>query len=247
MSQGNTPNAYRYTGQQSDADSTLLYLRARYYEPNTGRFITQDPYKGDRRIPMTLNSYLYCLNNPLKFTDPSGLIPEDMPLMTAEEHRDPEFCEGYKRGLKLTCGAIVFLIGNLIILIPTGGSGPIVAGSLLAGAGGPTVFASGALSAAEIEALTGLTLATIGAKLMGSSASGGGGGSNIRTAENLKKKANDLVRGGAKHAKNYPSDYANYTYEEIVKMSSTDKKARRMKEFIEESLRLSEKYSAKPK
>jgi len=72
MSQGNTPNVYRYTGQQSDADSGLYYLRARYYEPSTGRFITQDPKKGDIKDPVTMNPYIYCRNNPLKFTDPSG-------------------------------------------------------------------------------------------------------------------------------------------------------------------------------
>ena len=74
MSQGTTPNAYRYTGQQSDADSGLLYLRARYYEPSTGRFISQDTYKGDRKVPSTLNLYVYCKNNPLKYTDPSGHV-----------------------------------------------------------------------------------------------------------------------------------------------------------------------------
>lgn len=73
MSQGTTPNAYRYTGQQSDADSGLLYLRARYYEPSTGRFISQDLYKGDHKDPATLNLYVYCKNNPIKSVDPSGL------------------------------------------------------------------------------------------------------------------------------------------------------------------------------
>jgi RHS repeat-associated protein len=72
MSQGTTPNAYRYTGQQSDADSGLLYLRARYYEPSTGRFITQDAKKGDPKNPKTFNFYVYCLNNPLTLTDPTG-------------------------------------------------------------------------------------------------------------------------------------------------------------------------------
>jgi len=72
MSQGTTPNAYRYTGQQSDADSGLLYLRARYYEPSTGRFITQDTYKGDPKDPASLNLYVYCRGNPIKYNDPSG-------------------------------------------------------------------------------------------------------------------------------------------------------------------------------
>jgi len=72
FNQGTTQNVYRYTGQQSDADSSMYYLRARYYEPSTGRFITQDSYKGDPKVPSTLNLYVYCKNNPLKYTDPSG-------------------------------------------------------------------------------------------------------------------------------------------------------------------------------
>gem|GEM_PF-5773738 len=71
-----TPNAYRYTGQQSDADSGLLYLRARYYEPSTGRFITQDKKSGDPKIPSTLNLYVYCKNNPIRYSDPSGYKEE---------------------------------------------------------------------------------------------------------------------------------------------------------------------------
>ena len=47
-------------------------IRARYYEPSTGRFISQDTYKGDPKVPSTLNLYAYCRNNPLKYTDPSG-------------------------------------------------------------------------------------------------------------------------------------------------------------------------------
>jgi RHS repeat-associated protein len=73
FNQGTTQNVYRYTGQQSDADSGLQYLRARYYEPATGRFITQDPKKGDMREPATYNQYIYCRNNPIRYTDPSGL------------------------------------------------------------------------------------------------------------------------------------------------------------------------------
>ena len=47
-------------------------IRARYYEPSTGRFITQDPFKGNPNDPASLNLYVYCKNNPLKYTDPSG-------------------------------------------------------------------------------------------------------------------------------------------------------------------------------
>jgi hypothetical protein len=51
----------------------LLYLRARYYQPEVGRFITKDPWEGDLLSPATLNLYVYTRNNPLNLVDPSGL------------------------------------------------------------------------------------------------------------------------------------------------------------------------------
>ncbi|MBN2619083.1 MAG: hypothetical protein JXR64_12290 [Spirochaetales bacterium] len=45
----------------------LYYFNARWYDPNLGRFITEDPIKANN------NWYIYALNNPLLFTDPTGL------------------------------------------------------------------------------------------------------------------------------------------------------------------------------
>jgi RHS repeat-associated protein len=73
FNQGSTANVYRYTGQQSDADSGLYYLRARYYDPSTGLFISKDPNKGDRKNPSSQHPYLYCQNNPINRIDPSGM------------------------------------------------------------------------------------------------------------------------------------------------------------------------------
>ena len=61
------PNAYGFTGRESDTDG-LTYYRARHYESETGRFLTRDP-------AATIggsNRYVYAGNNPLTRTDPSG-------------------------------------------------------------------------------------------------------------------------------------------------------------------------------
>jgi uncharacterized protein RhaS with RHS repeats len=50
----------------------LYYYGARYYDPQIGRFISPDTIVPDPANPQTLNRYSYCLNNPLKYTDPSG-------------------------------------------------------------------------------------------------------------------------------------------------------------------------------
>ena len=65
---------YGYTGEPTDATG-LVHLRERYYNPNIGTFISQDPYEGSMNDPMSLNRYSYVYGNPINMTDPSGMIP----------------------------------------------------------------------------------------------------------------------------------------------------------------------------
>jgi RHS repeat-associated protein len=69
---GTTPNLYLYRGEQYDPDLGLYYLRARYVNPLTGRFLTRDPAQGTVQIPQTLHKYLYVAANPVRFIDPTG-------------------------------------------------------------------------------------------------------------------------------------------------------------------------------
>lgn len=66
-------NPLMFTGEPYDS-SGLIYLRARYYDPTTGRFLTPDTYPGKLRDPMSRNKYVYCGNNPVLYVDPSGNI-----------------------------------------------------------------------------------------------------------------------------------------------------------------------------
>ena len=60
-------NPYRYSGEYYDAESGYTYLQARYYDPDTGRFISEDPaMDGD-------NWYVYCGNDPVNMVDPTGM------------------------------------------------------------------------------------------------------------------------------------------------------------------------------
>ena len=67
-STGDTPNAYLYTGERFDPDLGFYYLRARYLDPNLGRFHTLDTYEGRNGEPLTLHKYLYTC---LLYTSPS--------------------------------------------------------------------------------------------------------------------------------------------------------------------------------
>jgi len=65
-------NAFRYCGEYFDVETGTIYLRARYYAPTIGRFISRDSYTGKIEAPLSLNLYTYCYNNPLVYFDPSG-------------------------------------------------------------------------------------------------------------------------------------------------------------------------------
>ena len=72
--QNSTQNNYFYRGEQYDKDVKQYYLRARYYDSNIGRFTAKDPFPGFRLIPISLNKYVYANDNPISFSDPSGLF-----------------------------------------------------------------------------------------------------------------------------------------------------------------------------
>ena len=76
-SSGTTPNAYLYRGEQFDPDLGLYYLRARYYNPATGRFMSRDPQGGDPTNPASLHKYLYADGDPVNGVDRSGRADEE--------------------------------------------------------------------------------------------------------------------------------------------------------------------------
>ena len=65
-------NEICYTGGIYDESTGLYYLNARYYDPENGRFLTEDTYRGEVNDPDTLHLYAYCKNNPINYVDPSG-------------------------------------------------------------------------------------------------------------------------------------------------------------------------------
>ena len=66
-------NPFRYRGYYYDAETGLYYLNSRYYDPETGRFISPDSLKYlDPTYNNGLNLYTYCGNNPVMHVDPNG-------------------------------------------------------------------------------------------------------------------------------------------------------------------------------
>ena len=70
--QGSSDNPYQFTGEWQDTATGLDYLRARYYDPDLGRFISKDAFGGLISDPMSQHDYQYAHANPVTFSDPTG-------------------------------------------------------------------------------------------------------------------------------------------------------------------------------
>lgn len=69
---GTTVNPYLFAGERLDSGPGLYQLRARYYSPSLGRFLSRDPADGRLASPSSLHPYLYANGDPIDYRDPSG-------------------------------------------------------------------------------------------------------------------------------------------------------------------------------
>jgi RHS repeat-associated protein len=91
VSGGTLVNAFRYTGREFDPETDLYFYRARYYDPTSGRFISEDPigFRGGNDF------YRYVHNRPIGLGDPMGLSPSDV-------QRIQDACKKCTQGLTAT-------------------------------------------------------------------------------------------------------------------------------------------------
>ena len=68
----NEKNNKKYAGYFYDGETGLYYLNARFYDPETARFIQEDTYSGNILDPLSLNLYTYGHNNPISYYDSTG-------------------------------------------------------------------------------------------------------------------------------------------------------------------------------
>ena len=85
LSTGSIPTDKLYTSQREMAGLGIYHYQARFYSPKTGRFLSADTIVPSYANPQNLNRYSYGLNNPSRYTDPSGHIPIDC-------YNDPSYC-----------------------------------------------------------------------------------------------------------------------------------------------------------
>ncbi|VAW30018.1 hypothetical protein MNBD_CHLOROFLEXI01-5241, partial [hydrothermal vent metagenome] len=89
------PAMFGFTGEQQGGVNGLVYLRARYYNPALGRFLTQDSLIPDVTNGQALNAYTYVYNDPINLVDPGGNIPS---LPTRQDVRNATR-RGFEKGL----------------------------------------------------------------------------------------------------------------------------------------------------
>lgn len=75
---GSSVNRRVFTGKEIDQNTGLVYFGARYYDPDTARFTTQDTYLGEQGTPPSLHRYLYAYSNPTVFIDLEGYSAWDV-------------------------------------------------------------------------------------------------------------------------------------------------------------------------
>jgi RHS repeat-associated protein len=80
-SSGSLTNPFQYTAREFDVETSLYNFRARYYDPNPGRFLSEDPIDFSGGI----NFYAYVGNNPLVYVDPDGTEQDDASRATYAE------------------------------------------------------------------------------------------------------------------------------------------------------------------
>ncbi|MFI7366600.1 ricin-type beta-trefoil lectin domain protein [Streptomyces sp. NPDC050149] len=99
-----------YIGGDDDRASGLIHLGAREYDPSTGRFISADPVL-DLADPVQMNGYVYCENNPVTYSDPSGMMAQANRSGGGSYSADPKDEESAKKVLNTSVSDVVQDVG----------------------------------------------------------------------------------------------------------------------------------------
>jgi RHS repeat-associated protein len=117
-------NRYRFTGREFDQETGLYYYRSRYYDPQQGRFINEDPV----HFAGGVNFYQYSGNNPVNSTDPTGWSttvapsPPGISTWTAEEEAAYQAFARGLQGVSKLAAKIGTSVGVAIYLLDPSGS-----------------------------------------------------------------------------------------------------------------------------
>ncbi len=138
-------NPIRYRGYYYDTETDLYYLMARYYDPETGRFLSQDDMSFLAPEHLTgLNLFAYCNNNPVMCVDPTGNSP---------------WSDFWNNTAGKILGTVLVVSGMIALTVATAGIGTSIVAAL--GGGMLGAIAGGAVGGAISGAIFGAGLSII--------------------------------------------------------------------------------------
>jgi RHS repeat-associated protein len=91
---GSSANNFTFTGHELDEETGLIYAKARFYDAEVGRFLSQDSFLGEANEPPSLHRYFYAHASPLNFVDPTGNQSEETDWEELQRVSDQYFREG---------------------------------------------------------------------------------------------------------------------------------------------------------
>lgn len=80
-----------YTGHENDPSTGLVYMQARYYDPGVGRFLSRDPVAFAGGNVFKINAYAYVSDNPILYTDPTGMVQDSSEYSSEYSMASPGF------------------------------------------------------------------------------------------------------------------------------------------------------------
>lgn len=168
-----------YVGHENDIDTDLTYMQARYYDPETGRFLSIDPVEVLPADVFSFNRYAYANDNPTTYSDPFGEecidnmggetpcpVPgNNQPEVSPEVQRlrDTSDRRGGTSVQPTTSQYQDEWFGNVDPMGNPGGGNPLGGVAMTTGVGGFTVLATGAVG---YEAVGGAAGVAVGARAL---------------------------------------------------------------------------------